>query len=148
MSKESRAKISASLKANREVVTRLQTQGPFWDSKPAILVRKFIEENQIDLRKEFWLPELLGNGIYHKFDVYIPHVRLLVEVDGCYWHACPAHCPDGRRPKSDLEINELFNAGGYEGYSLVRLWEHDINSGVAFPILLKTIREMESKFAA
>ena len=49
--------------------------------------------------------------------------------------------------QSDLEINELFNAGSYEGYSVVRLWEHDINSGVAFPILLQTIREMESKFA-
>jgi DNA mismatch endonuclease (patch repair protein) len=40
-------------------------------------------------------PDLPG-----KPDFYFPSLRLMLFVDGCYWHGCPKHV---RRPTSNTE---------------------------------------------
>lgn len=60
-------------------------------------------------------------------DVYIPSRRLVVFIDGCYWHACPTHHPTRKRPGSDNSRIPYFRAGEY---NIECLWEHDIMEDV------------------
>ena len=59
-------------------------------------------------------------------DVYVPSTRTAIFVDGCYWHGCPKHFPDGekgaRRPKQDVcRVPYLTKCG----YNVGIVWEHD-----------------------
>ena len=66
-------------------------------------------------------------------DFYFPEERLVVFVDGCFWHACP-EC--GRIPKTRVEFwrtkiegnrrrdLSLTRALRKRGYHVMRVWEH------------------------
>lgn len=60
-------------------------------------------------------------------DVFVPSLKLVIFVDGCYWHACPEHFPEKRRPKTDnCRIPYLTKCG----YRVATLWEHEIHKDV------------------
>lgn len=72
-------------------------------------------------------------------DFYFAKHRLVIFVDGCFWHACPK-C--GRIPKSNLEFwtskidgncrrdNRVRRRLRRLGYHVIRVWEHEArNSG-------------------
>jgi DNA mismatch endonuclease, patch repair protein len=63
--------------------------------------------------------------------------RLVIFVDGCFWHGCPKH---GRKPGSnreywipklqrniqrDLEVSENLRA---HGWRVLRIWEHRLEA--------------------
>lgn len=61
--------------------------------------------------------------------------RVLIFVDGCYWHGCKHHCrmPSSNRAfwKRKLEGNmardrRVSRRLRYLGWRVVRLWEHDL----------------------
>ena len=70
-------------------------------------------------------------------DIVFPRQKLVVFVDGCFWHGCPLHYV---RPKSNtsywspkIEANaardrrqEAVLEG--EGWHVLRLWEHEIEA--------------------
>lgn len=61
-------------------------------------------------------------------DVLIPSMNTVIFVDGCYWHACPAHFPNAKRPKTDnARIPYLSKCG----FKVIILWEHDILNNVS-----------------
>lgn len=61
-------------------------------------------------------------------DVFIPTLKLVIFVDGCYWHACPEHFPNNKHPNSDnARIPYLTKCG----YKVALLWEHEIKADVA-----------------
>lgn len=67
------------------------------------------------------------------FDVLFRKQKVVVLVDGCFWHACPIHATwpkanaewwknkieENRR--RDVATNEALNAAGW---TVVRVWEH------------------------
>jgi DNA mismatch endonuclease (patch repair protein) len=72
----------------------------------------------------------------HKFrgDIVWTRRRLVVFLDGCFWHGCPTH---GTTPKSntawwrdkihknqerDRRVDETL---GQQGWTVLRFWEHD-----------------------
>lgn len=72
-------------------------------------------------------------------DLIFPSAKIAVFVDGCFWHGCPQH---GSRPKireefwaakitrnqaRDLEVDEALTT---LGWSVVRLWEHEIKANL------------------
>lgn len=60
-------------------------------------------------------------------DVLVPDKRLIIFVDGCYWHACPKHFPQAKKPKTDAaRIPYLTKCG----YRVGVLWEHEIQENV------------------
>jgi DNA mismatch endonuclease (patch repair protein) len=70
-----------------------------------------------------------------KPDFYFPAERLLVFVDGCYWHGCPRHVryplasADYWRAKIDRtrrRDNRVRRQLRAEGYHVMRVWEHDL----------------------
>jgi DNA mismatch endonuclease (patch repair protein) len=68
-------------------------------------------------------------------DFVFRRVRLAIFVDGCFWHGCPKH---GRNPGSNrsywlpkLRRNRQRDAAvsralKKEGWTVIRLWEHDL----------------------
>lgn len=75
--------------------------------------------------------KIVGNKI---FDFYLPDYNLIVEVDGCYYHANPKIYPDGqlnnmqkKNKKNDLYKNALASTMGYK---LERFWETDLKENI------------------
>lgn len=67
-------------------------------------------------------------------DVVFTKRRLAVFVDGCFWHRCPDHfsLPASNReywlPKLDANVRrdrEADAALSAQGWSVVRIWEHE-----------------------
>lgn len=70
-------------------------------------------------------------------DFVFSRQRLVVFVDGCFWHGCPQH---GTRPKSNREFWDrkldaniardarLDSSLKSEGWSVLRFWEHAVKA--------------------
>jgi len=101
---------------------------PFRDSTIEVLTRQLL----VELGVEFIQHGLL-RGSWHRFDFVLPYDKIVVECDGCYWHVCNKHYP--LKSKKDWRAKQLDRAhisdkfARSRGYSVVRLWEHDIRVG-------------------
>lgn len=73
-------------------------------------------------------------GLRREADIVFVAAKVVIMVDGCFWHGCPIH---GTWPKSnaewwrtkieknrtrDRETDERFAA---EGWMVLRVWEHE-----------------------
>jgi DNA mismatch endonuclease (patch repair protein) len=94
---------------------------------------------EVMLRKCLWKNGTRGYRKYPKLpgkpDILFPKLKLVIFIDGCFWHKCPLHY---RPPKSnieywsakvernikrDFEVDELLKN---DGYIILRIWEHEI----------------------
>lgn len=95
---------------------------------------------EIKIRKELWRNGLRGWRVHPKNvpgkpDIIFRRKKVVVFIDGCFWHGCPV-CD--RSPKSgnaywenkisrnmarDRKYNELLIN---DGWSVIRLWEHEV----------------------
>lgn len=88
-------------------------------------------------------------GIACRADIVFPSARLVVFVDGCFWHRCPLH---GVRPRANSEYwsakldrnvardrrnDQVLQAAGWQ---VVRVWEHDDPSSAAMAIAAQVAR--------
>jgi DNA mismatch endonuclease (patch repair protein) len=74
-------------------------------------------------------------GLPGKPDILFPRQRVVVFVDGCYWHGCPC-CVRPRKVNSGywtakIEGNRRRDANNTrkleeQGYRVVRVWEHEL----------------------
>lgn len=64
------------------------------------------------------------------FDIFIPSHKILIEVDGDYWHCNPAKYPNGpinKIQEAQIKKDEYKNLlCSNTDMKLVRFWEHDI----------------------
>src|SRR4051794_1153421 len=72
-------------------------------------------------------------------DLVFAKRRLVVFIDGCFWHGCPEHytCPKSR---TDFWIGKLKRNTQRDqrqtmilenaGWTVIRLWEHEILTGL------------------
>ena len=62
------------------------------------------------------------------YDFYIPSHKLLIEVDGDYYHA-----KDRTKDLNEMQVKSIMNdhkknmIAKNKGYSIIRFWESDIN---------------------
>lgn len=69
-------------------------------------------------------------------DFVFPKSKLVVFIDGCFWHGCPVHCTPpssnsefwseklSANKRRDLKVNrQLRNAR----WSVIRIWEHQLH---------------------
>lgn len=74
-------------------------------------------------------------------DIAFPRKKLVVQIDGCFWHGCPIHATypthnaEWWRGKlaaniqRDSRVDAVFSQAGWQ---VIRFWEHeDIGSIVA-----------------
>jgi DNA mismatch endonuclease (patch repair protein) len=79
--------------------------------------------------------QLRPSGLPGKPDFLFPEHRLVVFLDGCYWHGCPrcGHIPGVNRPywSAKIERNRARDKRNTRllkeaGYAILRLWEHEL----------------------
>lgn len=68
-------------------------------------------------------------------DFYFPKARLVIFVDGCFWHACPkcgrlpSSNPEYWTPKIDSNRRRDNRTRRYlraQGLHVMRIWEHEV----------------------
>ncbi|OBS01627.1 hypothetical protein A9W98_19015 [Mycobacterium gordonae] len=120
------------------------------DTQAELLVRKLLHARgvryRIDARPE---PDLRC-----KADIVWKSLRLVIFIDGCFWHGCPMHAT---RPKAngewwaqkldanirrdrrtDAELTE-------RGWTVMRFWEHEEPTVVADSICARLEQLRQSK---
>ncbi|MDR1011247.1 MAG: very short patch repair endonuclease [Opitutaceae bacterium] len=72
-------------------------------------------------------------------DFVFPQKRIVIFVDGCFWHGCPEHYrrPSSRREywdakilrnqRRDRAVTRMLRASGWR---VIRLWEHSLTHRV------------------
>lgn len=75
-------------------------------------------------------------GIQGRPDFYFPSQRLVLFIDGCFWHCCPT-C-HRRTPRNNADFwsrkleanrkrdNRVRRALRAQGYHVMRVWEHQL----------------------
>lgn len=100
------------------------------DTAPELAIRRLLHARGLRFRVDLPLPGLLRG----RADLTFPTRRLVVFVDGCFWHGCPEH---GTQPRAngawwaaklqrnadrDRAIDEQLAA---LGWTVIRIWEHE-----------------------
>lgn len=106
------------------------------DTQPELRVRRLLHaaglRYTIDARPD---PAVRG-----KADIVFNRRRIVVFIDGCFWHGCPVHAVQpksnttywgpklARNRERDLEVTAaLLN----RGWTVLRFWEHEPADSVA-----------------
>ena len=102
------------------------------------------------LRQALWAMGVryrLDRGVLGQPDIVFKAARVVVFVDGCFWHRCPTH---GVMPKNNSEFwktkirrnverDDFVTARlADEGWTVLRFWEHDVEGRL--PWVTKVIR--------
>lgn len=97
---------------------------------------------EMHLRKALWAAGFryrLKNSLPGSPDLVFVRERLVVFVDGCFWHACPNHF---QWPKNNASFWREKIQGNVErdhrnnillqeqGWRVCRIWEHEINNDI------------------
>jgi DNA mismatch endonuclease (patch repair protein) len=109
-------------------------------------LRRMTSQRQRDTKREMELRSLLHRrglrfrvhallpGLRRRSDIVFTRARVVVFVDGCFWHGCPEH---GTWPKQNadwwrkkLEANQRRDRDTdarlrAAGWTVIRVWEHD-----------------------
>lgn len=106
------------------------------DTKPELALRRILHARGLRYRVDF---APIG-GVRIRPDVVFTSAKLVVFVDGCFWHSCPVH---GTQPKQnseywlpkltrnkerDSEADELLRS---QGWCVLRFWEHEAPEAAA-----------------
>ncbi|MGI8808929.1 MAG: very short patch repair endonuclease [Acidimicrobiales bacterium] len=113
------------------------------DTAPELILRRALHRRGI--RYRLHRADLAGRP-----DIVLVRIRLAVFVDGCFWHACPAH---GTLPKAngqwwaaklaattDRDQRNDDRLRGH-GWDVLHVWEHDDPDVVADDIWSRWMRD-------
>lgn len=111
-----------------EIHRRMSTQRRR-DTAPELAIRRILHARGHRYRVDFPLP-----GLRRRADLAFTRSRLIVFVDGCYWHLCPLHRTLPKRNAgwwlAKLEANAARDRDTDErlaaaGWNVLRVWEHE-----------------------
>lgn len=123
----------ASSPAVRARMQRVKTR----DTGPELALRRLLWAAGLRYRVDHPLPL---EGVRRRSDLTFGPARVVVFVDGCYWHGCPEHfAPSGaneawwrakiaRTQARDQDTDKRLRAAGW---LVLRVWEHDDMGGAA-----------------
>jgi DNA mismatch endonuclease (patch repair protein) len=116
------------------------------DTGPEIAVRSAL--HALGLRYRVDLPIRLPGRRPVRPDVVFTRRRICIFVDGCFWHCCPIHGVEPSRnvgywgPKLARNVardRAVDAALADEGWTVVRIWEHD-DPGSAAAVIAGLVR--------
>ncbi len=122
------------------------------DTKPELLVRSALHASGLRFRVDY-RPSTTSRS---RGDVVFTRLRLVVFVDGCFWHSCPAHATTpssnvdywgpklARNRERDAEATALLQS---EGWTVLRFWEHEAPEAVA-SVVTRRARRLRDGLAA
>lgn len=100
------------------------------DTNPELELRRVLHARGLRYRVNWPVPGRVRRTI----DIAFTRRKVAVFVDGCFWHACPAHATSPKanaewwRTKlatnvaRDRDTDELLREAGW---TVVRIWEHE-----------------------
>jgi DNA mismatch endonuclease, patch repair protein len=99
------------------------------DTKGELELRSLLHRRGLRFRVHALLP-----GLRRRSDIVFTRARVVVFVDGCFWHGCPEH---GTWPKENadwwrekIEANQRRDRDTdarltAAGWTVIRVWEHE-----------------------
>jgi len=113
-------------KAKRsEVMSRIRSSG---NKETELAMIKLFRRNRIaGWRRNY--------ALFGKPDFTFPKQKVVVFVDGCFWHDCPKHSNMPRNNRAfwkkkldsnkarDRRVNRVLRQ---EGWRVIRIWEHEL----------------------
>lgn len=106
------------------------------DTAPELALRRALHRRGMRYRVEVKLPELPRR----RMDIVFLRRRLVVLVDGCFWHGCPLHgtaaMANSKFWANKIASNQARDADTTRvlqdaGWRVLRVWEHEPPSDVA-----------------
>ena len=121
-------------------IKSIKSHSNFYNPKTEQLVEKLLIEMKLEYKKQF---VLCNRYIY---DFYIPKDKLLIEVNGCFWHRCPKCYSDKDKVydvqrKSIIRDASKIKLAGDRGYSLLIIWEHELKKLKEIKLKVGSYRE-------
>lgn len=117
------------------------------DTKPEQAIRSLLHAEGLRYRCDFRIDLAAGRV---RPDIVFTRRRVVVFVDGCFWHSCPVHGVPPRTNTSywgpklqrnierDLQNTQMLEA---EGWTVIRIWEHE-DPQVAASRVASTVRRV------
>lgn len=108
------------------------------DTRPELVLRSELHRRGLRFRKNH--PLRPDDGRLVRPDIVFTRARVVVFVDGCFWHRCPDHgnSPSANSaywgPKLDRNVardRETDHRLAYAGWTVVRVWEHEPTNDAA-----------------
>ncbi len=100
------------------------------DTKPEIELRRLLHARGLRYRVD----RSVLPGVRRRADIVFPSARVVVFVDGCFWHGCPEHVT---WPKSNAEFwrqkieanrsrdRDTDDRLAAAGWRSIHVWEHE-----------------------
>lgn len=116
--------------ASSEAVARRMSTFPRRDTEPEIRLRRELHRRGLRYRVDAPIPGIPRR----RSDILFSRTKIVIFVDGCYWHGCPNHFrPAGRNREwwqkkilenqaRDRDTQEWLES---QGWLVLRFWEHD-----------------------
>jgi len=119
-----------------------QRQPRLTKSEQMARVRTSDTAAEVLLRKRLWREGLryaLRRRLTGRPDIVFVSARLVVFVDGCFWHGCPAHYTTPKtnddfwrrkllqNRERDARVDAKLKS---EGWTVVRVWEHEVEKAI------------------
>lgn len=116
------------------------------DTRPEVAIRSLLHKEGLRFRVARGVQV---DGYRTRPDIMFPREKVVVYVDGCFWHSCPKH---GNTPKSnggywapkladnvarDRRINAALRRNGWH---VLRYWEHQPSEKVVAQVSAILIR--------
>ncbi len=132
MSSPGTTRIPAAPPASDAATRRTMKSNRRADTKPEVAMRSMLHRAGLRFRKDRYI-KFERRGV--KADVVFPSARVVLFVDGCFWHRCPEHATMPtrnydywhakfrRNMERDRANNEQLQALGWR---VVRIWEHEV----------------------
>jgi DNA mismatch endonuclease (patch repair protein) len=102
------------------------------DSKPELAIRSLVHAAGLRYRANLLVRLEPGRSV--RPDMVFPGRRLVVFIDGCFWHGCAKH---GTKPRTNAayweakiarnRTRDARNTADLErnGWTVIRVWEHE-----------------------
>ena len=98
------------------------------NTKPELKLKAFFE------KKNF----IYQSNEYGKPDFIHYRRKIVVFIDGCFWHGCPSHCRmpssninywNNKIEKNKIRDKKITKTMKMRGWQVIRIWEHEIKTG-------------------
>ncbi|MDJ0394754.1 very short patch repair endonuclease [Rhodococcus sp. G-MC3] len=112
------------------------------DTKPEVALRRELHSRGL----RYFVDRAPLKGLRRRADLVFPRRKVAVYVDGCFWHSCPVH---STKPRNNAQWWADKLAGNVardrdtdvrlaaEGWTVVRVWEHEPAGEAADKVELK-----------
>lgn len=111
-------------------------------SKIEKICEEILLKNNFKFKKQYKIFYDEVNFKYKKYDFFLIHEKVLIEVDGDYWHGNPILFKFLNKTQLKNIKNDKFknNLASKNDFKLIRFWENEVHSTIFEQLLLKKIK--------